>query len=105
MRSSAKFSAMILVACLLVAAGLLLPKAGLAQRGIAITTTPKDTSRRIALVIGNGAYKDAPLRNPVTDAKDLANALKDIGFEVTQLSNLRPVADEAGHRSVRPKDT
>lgn len=30
--------------------------------------------RRVALVIGNGAYKNAPLRNPVNDAKDMAEA-------------------------------
>ena len=31
--------------------------------------------RRIALVIGNGAYKFSPLRNPVNDANDMAVAL------------------------------
>lgn len=30
--------------------------------------------RRIALVIGNGAYPDAPLRNPTHDAADMAGA-------------------------------
>ena len=30
--------------------------------------------RRIALVIGNGAYESAPLRNPVNDATDIADA-------------------------------
>ena len=37
---------------------------------------------RTALVIGNGAYKSAPLKNPVNDAKDIAKALKSVGFEV-----------------------
>lgn len=39
---------------------------------------------KIALVIGNAAYdvKDA-LTNPVNDAKDIAKALEDLGFEVT----------------------
>ena len=43
--------------------------------------------RRMALVIGNGAYDGAPLRNPVNDARDLATALTDSGFEVTRLEN------------------
>ena len=33
---------------------------------------------RTALVIGNGAYKSAPLKNPVNDAKDIAKALKSV---------------------------
>ena len=45
------------------------------------------TERRIALVIGNGAYKSAPLRNPVNDASDIANALKKLGFSVTLKTN------------------
>jgi len=43
--------------------------------------------RRIALVIGNGAYPDAPLRNPTHDAADMAEALKRCGFEVARLEN------------------
>jgi len=39
--------------------------------------------RRIALVIGNGAYQSAPLRNPVNDAADIADALKRLGFSVS----------------------
>lgn len=44
------------------------------------TTTP---GRRVALVIGNGAYKDNLLRNPTNDADDVSKVLKDAGFEVT----------------------
>ena len=41
------------------------------------------TERRVALVIGNGAYKRAPaLENPTIDAKGMAAALRRIGFEV-----------------------
>ena len=39
--------------------------------------------RRIALVVGNGAYKSAPLRNPVNDATDIADALGKLGFSVS----------------------
>ena len=37
---------------------------------------------RVALVIGNSAYKESPLANPVNDAADIANALQDAGFKV-----------------------
>lgn len=38
---------------------------------------------RIALVIGNSAYRQAaPLRNPANDARSVAAALKSVGFEV-----------------------
>jgi len=40
------------------------------------------TGKRVALVIGNGAYKASPLRNPANDAKDVAAALRGLGFEV-----------------------
>src|SRR6266571_1751134 len=42
------------------------------------------TKNRIALVIGNGAYTDAPpLKNPPNDARDMAATLKTLGFDVT----------------------
>ena len=41
------------------------------------------TEQRIALVIGNGSYMDAPLRNSVNDATDMASALRNLGFSVT----------------------
>jgi len=44
---------------------------------------------RVALVIGNGSYKAAPLKNPVNDAKDMAAALRRLGFEVTLLTDAR----------------
>ena len=37
---------------------------------------------RIALVLGNGKYRIGPLRNPVNDAHDMAQALKELGFDV-----------------------
>ena len=37
---------------------------------------------RLALVIGNGAYTFAPLKNPPNDANDMAAVLKSLGFEV-----------------------
>ncbi len=48
---------------------------------------PVDPGRRIALVIGIGAYQNAPaLRNPPNDAAAVAKALRELGFnEVTEL--------------------
>ena len=43
--------------------------------------------RRVALVVGNGAYAANELRNPPNDATDVAAALKDAGFEVTLLKD------------------
>ncbi len=43
----------------------------------------KSSQKRIALVIGNGAYTKAKsLPNPPNDAADMAKALGDLGFEV-----------------------
>lgn len=39
---------------------------------------------RIALVIGNGAYKNAPLKNPPNDARLMARTLRGLGFEVIE---------------------
>ena len=47
---------------------------------------PKEN--RVALVVGNSAYKTAPLRNPTNDAKDMAAKLKGMGFTVIERSNL-----------------
>ena len=50
--------------------------------------TGQDKVRRIALIIGNGAYQNVhPLDNPPRDAKLIAAALKDVGFQTITLSN------------------
>ena len=50
-----------------------------------------EASKRVALVIGNSAYENAPaLANPHNDATDIATALNDLGFKVvvgTDLDN------------------
>ena len=57
------------------------------DRGMRVQqVTPAE--RRVALVIGNGAYKDSPLMNPVNDARDMAAALRGMGFEVIFGENL-----------------
>jgi hypothetical protein len=46
------------------------------------------TDRRVALVVGNGAYKDSPLLNPVNDARAMAQTLRNLQFEVLYGENL-----------------
>jgi formylglycine-generating enzyme required for sulfatase activity len=44
---------------------------------------PGHAEKRVALVIGNGAYRHLrPLTNPPNDARDLAKTLESLGFEV-----------------------
>jgi tetratricopeptide (TPR) repeat protein len=46
------------------------------------------TVRRVALIIGNGAYKSVhQLDNPPRDAKLIAGALRDIGFQTVTLTS------------------
>ena len=52
------------------------------MRGIAVTED------RIALVIGNAAYRNDPLDNPVNDARLIGQSLKQAGFGVVVLENL-----------------
>ena len=48
-----------------------------------IASAPALAERRVALVIGNSAYKHAgELTNPVNDATDMAAALTKVGFQV-----------------------
>ena len=45
-------------------------------------TSASYAEKRVALVIGNGAYKNAPaLPNPRNDAEDVSAALKRAGFD------------------------
>jgi caspase domain-containing protein len=56
------------------------------DRGLGIATQNNpNPERRIALVIGNGAYQDFPLANPTNDAKDMADTLRTLGFDVMHL--------------------
>lgn len=44
---------------------------------------------KVALLIGNAAYAEAPLRNPVNDVREVGASLKALGFTVTIHENLR----------------
>ena len=43
--------------------------------------------KRVALVVGNSSYKYAPLANPVNDATDMAERLRNVGFKVTLITD------------------
>lgn len=47
-----------------------------------LSLTVEAKQARTALVIGNGLYANAPLRNPTQDARGLAQVLRRLGFEV-----------------------
>jgi hypothetical protein len=44
---------------------------------------------RVALVIGNAAYLEGPLRNPVNDARAMDQKLTSLGFRVERIENLK----------------
>ena len=52
------------------------------DRNIAVSQRDAADDRRLALVIGNSAYRVGPLQNPVNDARAMASALRSAGFEV-----------------------
>jgi hypothetical protein len=64
-------------------AGILLCASGAAAqdqtRGVGVTSA--STERKLALVIGNNAYPE-PLQNAVSDARAIAQALRESGFQV-----------------------
>ncbi|WP_005037125.1 caspase family protein [Holophaga foetida] len=57
------------------------------SRGIVLEPASSASESRIALVIGNGTYKDAPLKNPVNDARAMARSLRECGFQVDLVLN------------------
>jgi caspase domain-containing protein/uncharacterized protein DUF4189 len=68
---------------------------------------PSLADTRVALVIGNGAYQNAPrLPNPTNDAAGVAEALKRAGFETILATDLtRAGMDEATIRFARAART
>ncbi|MBN1797723.1 MAG: caspase family protein [Spirochaetales bacterium] len=50
-----------------------------------IINAETNPTRKVALVIGNGAYKTNRLKNPPNDAADISDNLKKLGFTVTKL--------------------
>ena len=63
--------------------------AALALLCCATTLALAEPGRRVALVVGNGAYQNAPaLPNPPNDARAVAQALRDLNFEVLEATDL-----------------
>ncbi|HUD86050.1 MAG TPA: caspase family protein, partial [Xanthobacteraceae bacterium] len=71
--------------------------------GMAMADGPALAETRVALVIGNGAYKTVPrLPNPANDAEDVAAALGRSGFETILATDLDKAGmDEATIRFAR----
>ncbi|WP_175478886.1 caspase family protein [Rubrimonas cliftonensis] len=63
--------------------GVVLSTAAFLTLALAAAAAPGDAGRRVALVIGNGAYAYSPgLANPANDARAMAALLEGMGFEV-----------------------
>jgi hypothetical protein len=57
--------------------------------GILASADAATADRRVAFVVGNGAYKNVtPLKNPPVDAQSMAGLLRNAGFEVVEGINL-----------------
>ena len=61
---------------------------------LAPTAAPTLAEKKLALLIGNGAYPDAPLQNPANDARAMAAALKRLGFDVI-------IKEDAGQKEMK----
>jgi peptidoglycan/xylan/chitin deacetylase (PgdA/CDA1 family) len=70
-------------------------------------TQPSRAETRVALVIGNGAYQDAPrLPNPPNDAEDVVATLRRNGFDIISGSDLnRAAMEDAAIRFARAART
>jgi Caspase domain/Putative peptidoglycan binding domain len=63
--------------------------AAVAALAIVATMATARAEKRVAFVVGNGAYKNvAQLPNPPIDAKSMAGALRNVGFDVVEGTNL-----------------
>jgi Caspase domain/Putative peptidoglycan binding domain len=63
--------------------------AAISAASFLVGATTAQADKRVAFVVGNGAYKHvAALPNPAVDAKSMARLLRNVGFEVVEGSNL-----------------
>ncbi len=63
--------------------------AAMSVAGLLVSSSAALADKRVAFVVGNGAYKSVPaLPNPAVDAKSMAKLLRNVGFEVVEGSNL-----------------
>jgi hypothetical protein len=57
--------------------------------GMLVSANAAKADKRVAFVVGNGAYKNVtPLPNPPIDAKSMAGVLRNAGFDVVEGINL-----------------
>lgn len=62
------------------------------QRGLSVAKQSDNApEKRIALVIGNSAYEQSPLINPINDAKDMAQMLTKLGFDIIYKENVTQI--------------
>ncbi len=63
--------------------------AALSLLGLLVSATVAKADKRVAFVVGNGAYRNvAALPNPAIDAKAMARVLRNVGFDVVEGTNL-----------------
>jgi uncharacterized caspase-like protein len=63
--------------------------AALTIAGLLVSATVAKADKRVAFVVGNGAYRNvAQLPNPAMDAKAMATTLRNVGFDVVEGTNL-----------------
>ncbi len=63
--------------------------AALSMAGFLAGADAAFADKRVAFVVGNGAYKNvAPLPNPAIDARSMARLLRNVGFDVVEGANL-----------------
>jgi len=63
--------------------------AALSIAGLLISAIVAKADKRVAFVVGNGAYKNvATLPNAPIDAKSMAKVLRNVGFDVVEGTNL-----------------
>jgi Caspase domain/Putative peptidoglycan binding domain len=63
--------------------------AALSVATVLISADAALADKRVAFVVGNGAYKNVPqLPNPAIDASSMARALRNVGFDVVEGTNL-----------------
>jgi uncharacterized caspase-like protein len=81
----------------------MLLRCALAAAALPVIPAMGATESRIALVIGNGAYRAAPLKNPPRDAAAVARTLRTLGYDVTlrQDTTLREMIESLREFSVR----
>ena len=83
-----------------------LATAGVLQAHAQPASAPAGKDRKLALVIGNGNYRNGPLKNPVSDAKAVADSLRPLGFDVTLRTdaNLADMLEAMRQFSLRAAD-